>query len=427
MICLMWRWLSIIKIIKQRPVDFISCRALYCFLVTFLGCQAPESRAGCPIDLALSPESLREHLVREIGPHHLTPIASYNEVRAALQSDPYDYANLPTIPIVNFSLDAWRAGADVFTRSIQILIERHVLLEVPRPKPIHPMGLGIAGTLEFYPGQTDYSGVFRGGSFPVLGRFSISQGNPGRTELRREHLGVVGPIQEIPQVRSTTMGLLVFDPKLEAHQISPIVSLVLQDDLNGKLASDGESPFVLEQTILNKPEFDPSKLTDRELARLYHFGTLAGVFVGARSSFLERVGEDPNGVEETRFGVNALLRPPHGFANFGETDPDQIKSPVWMKFVPRGLNLHRRLDDFRKEVFETIRDGGPVIYDVFAGHEFVRATGEIRYQHVGEFRMEEAFAPSKGADQRVIIPHADVSPLNFFTNQTVYDSIQVID
>lgn len=378
---------------------------------------------GCPVGLLLPGRTPIEH-VTQVGPHHLHPIATYDDVERVIRVGPYPYEQLPIIPIVNFD---FRTGVfEVGNRSRDILVERDVFSPIPEPKPIHPMGIGIQATMEFFAGSSPYSGVFRGGRFPVQGRFSISQGNPTRFEERRS-FPVFGRRRLIPQVRSTTMGLLLFDPAVPRDQASPIVSLVLQDDLNGKLDPvTGESPYVLEQTVFNKPVFDPKQLLDPKLARLYHYGTLAGVIWGARQSPFERVSADPYGIESTTLGVNALLRPPHGFANFGETDPARVNPPVWLRFVPRLAENPEvvRADDFRKEVYETLLKG-PIVYDIDAGHEFDQGSQSVVWRRVGEFRINRAFLPSVGADQILRIQHADTAMINYFTGQSITDLIRL--
>ena len=373
---------------------------------------APEIPAHC---LALM--KAKELEATEIGLHHLKPVESYNDVLAAITANPYDYRDLPIIPIVNFDFSSLKYPVGV--RSRDILTERHVILPEYRRKPIHPMGIPVEGKMVFY-GGFPWTGVFRGGEFPVIARLSLSQGNPLRTEVLRDGTTV-------PQVRSSTMGILLFDPNKDADQVSPIVSLVLQNDLNGIVNPDtGEANNFLDQTVLNKPLFDPGKLVSDE-ARLYHYGTLGGVFFGAlQSPWESSKGSQPQDVESPLLGVDPLLRPPHGFANFGETNPREIQTPVWLSVRPRAANpeiVYR--NDFRQEIYETLQQGS-YIYDIYAS-DTVNSKGEKIWEHVGHFEILRAHLPSQGADEGIIIPHADVSHINYATGQSIYNSIRVIE
>lgn len=360
------------------------------------------------------------HVTRR-GMHHLRPIASYNEVLRALQADPYDYNNLPVIPIINFN---FRTGKwEVGNRSRDILLERSVLLSEYRRKPIHPMGIPIAGKMVFYEGSNPYSGVFRGGEFDVLARFSLSQGNPFRFETRTARQ-IARNLPATPQVRSMTMGILLFDPNIAQNETSPIVSLMLQDDLNGVVnPNTGDANYFLEQTLLNKPDFAPGKLLTEE-ARLYHFGTLAGVFRGAVTNPFERTKADGHDIKSTTLGVDPLLRPPHGFANFRETDVDQINSPVWLKVVPINKQPVERRDDLRQEIYESLQRHGARHYAIYAAHEVNSLTLQKQWIQVGHFAVEEAFLPSQGTDMGVTFPHADVTNINYATGISAYDNIR---
>ena len=366
-------------------------------------------------------QNLPNNNIIRTGPFHLEPISSYNDVLAALIRDPYTPGNLPTIEIVNF--DFSKMTFDVGNRSRDILKERRVILSEYRRKPIHPMGIPIKGKFViFEPSNTNYTGVFRGGEFDVLGRFSLSQGNPYRHEPRtRRQIRRNQPA--IPQVRSMTMGLLVFDPNVPKDQTSPIVSLVLQDDLNGVVNEQtGQANYFLERAVTNQPVFDPGKLLTKE-ARLYHFGTLAGVFFGALQNNFEKPEAEGKGPASKTLGVDPLLRPPHGLANFGETDPNSVRPPVWIKFQPRVAHedISKR-DDFRMEIYETLYKG-PIVYDILAAH-IIDAFGEPIWSPIGYFEVEEAFFPSRGADEGIVVPHADTTNINYFTGRSIYEFIE---
>ncbi|MEO0336746.1 MAG: hypothetical protein AAF202_10140, partial [Pseudomonadota bacterium] len=217
-------------------------RILLIVLGVFTG--VANAQGGCPFELAKTAETSE---VLKIGSYHLDPIHSYDRVLDALTADPYDYFDLPVIDVDLFR--NW--NMEVASRSRDILTERHVIKPEWSTKTIHPMGIPVAGTMHFF--GTDlqgYSGVFRGGSFPILGRFSLSQGNPFRLAPQTRWQWLRG-IPPQPQPRSVTMGLLLFDPDVDASSVSPIVSLVLQNDLNGKLDSlTGEADYFLSQNVL---------------------------------------------------------------------------------------------------------------------------------------------------------------------------------
>jgi hypothetical protein len=227
---------------------------------------------SCPFELAQNGTSVLQQ-----GPYHLMPIHNYDETLEAFVAGPYDYDQLPAYDILNF--DYRNLEFRVGNRSRDILVERHVILPEPVLKPIHPMGIPIAALPLFLEQAERSIRMFSKGAFPILGRFSISQDNPLRYEplSRWRRLRGLGPK---PQVRSVTMGLLLFDPEVEASAPLPIVSLVLQNDLNGKInAETGEADYFLQENVLNKPEFKPGLLLPPH-GRIYHWGTLFGVFFG---------------------------------------------------------------------------------------------------------------------------------------------------
>ncbi|NQY99341.1 MAG: hypothetical protein HRT45_01570 [Bdellovibrionales bacterium] len=392
--------------------------AVACIATALVFASLPAAANKCPVELAKTS-------VTETGPYHLQPIHSYDDVLRALIAEPYDYNNLPIHKIVNFDFSTYEFH--VGNRSRDILHERHVILPFNRPKPIHAMGLPVRGRMVFFGNSSqNYSGVFRGGTFSTLGRFSISQDNPFRFEQRTARQ-IRRNQPASPQVRSVTMGLVLFDPDVPNHEASPLVSLVLQNDLNGKLnAETGMADYFLEENVLNKPVFSPGLLLP-PTGRIYHWGTLAGVFFGAVQSDFEDVeGADGQGVESATLGVDPLLRPPHGLANFGETDPADVNTPVWLDFRPSPDNppIVKR-DDFRHEVYESLQQGA-YVYEIWAANTISMPSGEKNWEHVGNYIVDEAYLPSLGSDQGTIIPHADVTNRNYFTGKSIYDSIRVL-
>ena len=379
---------------------------------------------GCPFHASGGKVEGAEFHVNEMGMHHLTPIDSYDNVLAEMIADPYDYNNLPTIPIVNFN---FRTGEyEVGIRSRDILKERHIVREVRKRKPIHPMGIPVEGKMVFYKNDK-YSGVFKGGTFPIQSRFSISQGNPLRFE-KRTGRQIRRGLPAKPQVRSVTMGILLFDPNVPKDEKSPVVSMVLQNDLNGKInAETGEADYFLEEPLFNKPVFDP-KLLLPPTGKLYHWGTLSGVFFGALQNQFEKTDADGQGVESTTLGVDPLLRPVHGLANFGETDPSKIKPPVWVKFVPREDNpAIVRMDDFRKEIYESISQNGARTWDIYVSDTVNMNTGEVLWEKAGYFEVDTVHLPSDGSDRGITVPHADTTNINYATGKSIYDYINAVD
>lgn len=391
--------------------------SLFSLLVT-LPTIAATPPASCP-HIAGS----KKHQITDTGPYHLNPIHSYEDVLTAMIANPYDYSNLPTIPIINFNFQT--GEYEVGNRSRDILRERHVILNEYRRKPIHPMGIPVSGSMTFFK-SNKYSGVFRGGTFPILSRFSISQGNPSRFEPRSQ-MQISLNRTPSPQVRSVTMGILLFDPNVASDQVSPIVSLVLQNDLNGKVNENtGQADYFLDETVLNKPEFDPRGLLP-PTGRIYQYGTLGGVFFGALQTPFELTEADAQGIEATTLGVDPLLRPPHGFANFGENDPSKIRPPVWMKFVPRASNPPLiKMDDFRQEIYESLIQNGPRTYDIYVSDTFNSLTKDKIWEHAGFFTVDNAYLPSAGSDMGMIVPHGDVTNINYATGDSIYEWIQVI-
>lgn len=100
-----------------------------------------------------------------------------------MKRDPYEVGRAPTIPLQMFRFFKDRL-VDFFVgrRSTEILTRGADYRQVGMNKPIHPMGIGVEGKMVFH--QTKYSGAFSGGEFPLLGRLSISQGNPKKYKKR---------------------------------------------------------------------------------------------------------------------------------------------------------------------------------------------------------------------------------------------------
>ncbi len=90
-------------------------------------------------------------------------------------------------------------------------------------KPIHSMGVGLVGNLKMFPSQ--WSGIFKGGEFPVLARASISQGNPLKVKTDGS-----------AQKRSAAMAIKVFTTVNPDEKVNT-ANAVFQNNLNGLLNS----------------------------------------------------------------------------------------------------------------------------------------------------------------------------------------------
>jgi hypothetical protein len=109
----------------------------------------------------------------------------------------------------------------------------------------------------------------------------------------------------------------------------------------------------------------------------------------------------------------------HPTANFGETDPEAVNTPVWLDFRPSASNPPIVMrDDFRKEFYESLQQG-TYSYEIWAANSVDLATGEKNWELVGRFDVEQAFLPSVEADMGTIIPHADVTHRNYFTGESI--------
>ncbi len=302
-----------------------------------------------------------------------TSIASFDEVVQVMKQEPYQASNLPLIPIQIFKWVGYRYSFFVGQRSREILQDKRDYRIVSVEKPIHPMGVGLTGKM-FMTGSR-FSGVFRGGVFPVVARASISQGNP----LKLKTDGKM-------QVRSTAMGIKVFN----AEGQGPTANAVFQNDLNGLLGDDGQPLNYLQSSQTNQPG-----LSFKKMKEAYEFGTLIGVALGTVLTLKEYTRKLPF--------INPQIRPAHSWAQMGENDIRDVKVPVWVKITPVLQNAPLLEDDFRLEITKTMAADKRIDYEIHAADQ-LDPNGQIEWQKVGVVIFYQAIL-AKGVDQNLLFPH----------------------
>ncbi len=307
-----------------------------------------------------------------------TSISSYNEILDQMKKDPYPVYKLPIQPITLFRTIAKHMLPEFFVgkRSVEILQDKRDYREVGLPKPIHPMGVGFEGVLQMK--KSRWSGSFRGGTFPVLVRASISQGNPFKNQTSGK-----------AQPRSTAFAIKIFkDSDLTAPQKT--ANIVFQNDLNGQVNSDGSAIDWTQADQTNQPPLNILKIR-----HFYEVMTLLGVAKAAIKTKSDHT---------TRFPyVNPVLRPVHSMAELGETDPNQVQTPVWLMLRPSKEMIVVREDDFRNELTETAKKNGQLIYDLYAA-DSLDSSGQKEWESVGQLVLKSALL-SRGVDQNVLFPH----------------------
>lgn len=310
------------------------------------------------------------------------PSAYYQDVAAVMKMGPYDPEHLPVIPLQMFRLMGGKKSFFVAERSREILVDHQDYRAVGQPKPIHPMGVGLTGDLEMIP--TRWSGLFRGGKFPVIVRASISQGNPFKFEKNGQM-----------QVRSTAMAIKVF-PSADLKTDLPTANAVFQNNLNGLLGADGRPLNYLESPQTNQPGLDVSKIT-----QLYQVETLLGVAYGAIVNPKDHMSKVPF--------INPHIRPVHSWAEFGEKNPQAVNVPVWVKIEPRLKRAPVSESDFRLEIWKTLKRDGVIEYALFTADR-QDEHGQIQWEPVGTLRMTTAYL-SSGVDQNLLFPHNSFNSL----------------
>ena len=312
----------------------------------------------------------------EPAPAKVTSHSSYDQVVAVMKRKPYDPEHLPVIPIQMFRWAGHEVEFFVAKRSAQILEDKSDYRERGLNKPIHPMGVGLTGTLEM--NGSRWSGVFKGGTFPVIARASISQGNPFKHDAKGNM-----------QVRSTAMAIKIFSSP-DASADVPTANAVFQNNLNGLLGSDGKPLNYLESAQTNQPGLDFSKVK-----AAYQWETLLGVAWGSITHKLDHMGKLPY--------INPQIRPPHSMAEAGENSPKDVKTPVWIKIEPRLAAPPVSEDDFRQEIAHTLARDGKLDFDFYAA-DTKGADGQIQWEKVGSMKFNQSIL-SEGVDQNLLFPH----------------------
>ncbi len=322
-----------------------------------------------------------------LKPVHRTPV-SYQEVLAQMERDPYPNGEIPNIPIQMFRFFKERL-VDFFVarRSSEILRAGADYRVQGMKKPIHPMGVGVTGKAIFFPSK--YSGAFNGGEFPLLGRLSISQGNPSKYKARswlRQKLGL--PAKE--EVRSVAAAFKIFPTQdLDAKVVT--ANAVFQNDLNGE-----ELKHYLDGVMTNQPQLNVLKIR-----KSYEIFTLLGVAKGALSN--------PNDLKAKFPYMNPQLRPLHQFAQMGVAHSGDVVTPKWMKIQTDSAQEVIPSDDFRIELQETIEQKG-LVYRIFLADQ-VDENGEIIWEEAGRIELERSIL-SRGVDENLLFHHDGLrSPL----------------
>ncbi len=314
--------------------------------------------------------------------------SSYQEVLLAMKMEPYDLKDLPVRPITLFRAIANKLLPNFFvgTRSAEILQDKRDFRTVGLPKPIHPMGVGFEGTLEMTTSR--WSGAFRGGSFPVLARASISQGNPLKVSQPSTIGKILGSTPKA-QPRSTAFALKIFESS-DPHLQQKTANIVFQNDLNGQINSDGTAIHWNQAAQTNHPALSLAKIR-----HFYEVLTLIGVAVGSFNTPQDRT---------TRFPfINPAIRPVHSLAEMGEKSVSEVRTPTWVMLRPsKQMEIVAR-DDFRLELYATAEKNSELVYELHATDSF-DSSGQKNWERVGTLRLKNAIL-SKGVDEIVLFPH----------------------
>jgi hypothetical protein len=283
----------------------------------------------------------------------------------------------------------WIKGRLVFfvgQRSKEILKDTRDYRENGMEKPIHPMGVGLSGTMSIAPSR--WSGIFRGGNFPVIARASISQGNP----FKYDDNGKM-------QVRSTAMAIKIFgsqDPRLDTKT----ANAVFQNNLNGLLGKDGLPLNFLESAQTNQPGIDFAKID-----HAYQVETLLGVAYGAIINRHDHMSKVPF--------INPQIRPVHSWSEFNETNPHEVRNPVWVKIEPKLSTSPVSQSDFRLEIVNTLNRDGSIVYEISAADQ-QNGRGQIQWEKVGTVTFDKYYL-SEGVDKNLLFPHDSLN--SKFTGQ----------
>ena len=308
----------------------------------------------------------------------LSPLgqSSLAELVDIMNEGPYSIDQLPIIP-----LNLTRFGPSNFLvrdRSADILVNKRDYRWVGQPKPIHPMGIGLIGTLET--GATRWSGIFSGGRFLVAARASISQANPYKIDKN-----------ERPQERSTAFAIKIFDTMNPPQRVKT-ANAVFQNDLIGLLNKEGQAISFLDSIQTNHPPLNFLKVR-----RMDQIITLVGLGLATIKNKLERVSQKGS------FPFNPQIRPVHSWAELGVLDPQGVKVPTWVQLVPRVPNGPIERSDFRREIYDTLRVDGLIRYDLYAA-DAVNSKGQKNWEYAGTFEFKKAIV-SSSVDTRLLFPH----------------------
>ena len=321
-----------------------------------------------------------------IETHPRKPV-SFNQVLDVMLEDPYDYNNLP-----NIKLRMWTWEEDdllptfqVGKRSVGVLNEGVDWSDVYQEKPIHSMGVGLVGRMEMVP--TRFSGIFRGGVFPVLARASISQDNEFKTQ-------VLPNGEVVPQQRSVAFATKVFGSNdLDEEVVT--ANAMFQNDLNGEVLPMG----YLSGVQTNQPVLDVGKLIKNVIRtrRLYEILTLIGVVQGSLST--------PEDMAKQGRPINPQIRPLHQLAEVNETHPGSVRTPMWIKIQNKrtGIEYYIDEDDFRKEIVEHIKKFGDVTYEIYVA-DSRDANDQVEWEYSGQMVYDD-YILSKGVDGKVRFHH----------------------
>jgi hypothetical protein len=309
-----------------------------------------------------------------------------DKVIEVMERNPYDPFDLPTIPPRMFKWIGNRLSFFVGRRSLEILRDTRDYREEGMDKPIHAMGVGLVGELHMI--KTRWSGIFRGGTFPVVARASISQPNP----LKYDHKGRA-------QVRSTAMAIKIFDPNGNSHV--PTANALFQNDLNGLLDNNGQPLNYLESEQTNEPDLDITKIR-----KAYEILTLIGVAYGSIMNPLERVNKVPF--------INPQIRPVHSLAEMNEQHAQDIKTPTWVMIVPKLQRPPVEESDFRLEIANTLARDGYLEFELFASDQQTQDGSKI-WEPVGLLVFTRSIL-SAGVDKNLLFFHDSLN--SSMTGQT---------
>ncbi len=312
----------------------------------------------------------------------ISSYSSYNKIVEVMSGRLYDETNLPVIPLQMFKWIGQKLQFFVATRSLEILRDKSDYREIGMSKPIHPMGVGLFGSIKMF--ETRWTGIFRGGQFPIVARASISQGNPFKYDSKNKM-----------QVRSTAMAIKIFSSQFP-HIEGPTANAVFQNNLNGLLGKDNKPLNFLESVQTNQPDLDVAKIDE-----VYQVQTLLGVAYGSIVNSKDHTSKVPF--------INPQIRPVHSWAEMGETDPSRVRTPTWVKIVPKLSRVPIDENDFRLEITKTLKQDGFLHYDLFAS-DIQDGLGNIKWVQVGVITFQSAIL-SENVDKNLLFPHDSLNSL----------------